>query len=1612
MGDPYKYPVFFDCADMNKERRRRIESYFHIRRKSGGGECGSVTDGGGKVYSVAFKEEEVQKRVLQKTKHVLECAGDTLVLILRADPGPCGSSDSPSLTPGQSATANPDSTTFSQQNQQSVVQSSLPEEYELQLDPYLLRYLRECPKAQKDLETKLAGMSCSSELHSSDETVLVKRPAQSGAGADNWRTEVDTLFDCYICHYELDPHKIKALLKSCAPHQTADEVKLYSEAGMAVVVGERLQVSRRLTDIVSSYVKHPRASLGECQTTVRRIGEAKLRLLWKELKQNLKETFPGLNVSLGEAGQLLLAGSVEEILKAGELISDEERLVLERTVSDKSPHFLAFLSEVYGGPGMLSDYLGLGGKVEVELRDIKLNFFALCGKELDDSVKRMQEKFKDVHFDVPNFSVVPPELCEKLKTKIKEMNQKECRAKIAFGPNRTVYLVGHTREVEELTETVSDFILDHSSTEGTVLLPFPELVQFLPELLELHKFDYSGVSFYPLASSATPKAILEGPSCIVTEVRNRLGPFLDSLVQDTITINLPGAVRYFESISGRDNLLRVAHSHRCLIHLENQHSISRQHLGVVKYNLQNGLQVLVCQGDITKQYADALVNAANENLDHGGGVAAALSKAGGPEVQKESKDIVKQNGKIPTGDVVVTTGGNLKCKKLLHAVGPLGGRSGGREGVLLEKTIKNALTLAETMEFKSIALPCVSSGLFGVPVAVCSEAIVTAIKEFGSRGGRSLSRIILIDNRADVVKAMQEACDRLLQGTGARNSSDVDFQMGATGQGAAAAAAGGGRVKVEIVQGTIETQQVDALVSPMVGHDPLSTRVGNILNDMVGRQLTAAFNKEAGGATLPGDTVVMKSLHPLKCKAVIFLNQVSWDNNQNGSAVQALRQGIQKILAACTVRGFTSVALPVLGTGAVLRFPHRMASKVLMEEVGEFEKNRAGRSPLLVRIVVHPKDKESSKAFQSIQEVLHLKGFTNDVNPDQATFYRQVSVAHDEVTAMLGGVQLQMILGNIINAGTDVIVNTTNFTNHQAGVSKAILTAAGPTVSAELAKVGIPPDYICSTRPGSLACKEIIHANFGTDPQLIRKNCKNILKLCEKKGHVSVAFPAVSTGEGSVDAAEACKAMLDGMTGAITDLKPKSVSLIRIVILLQPVFQAFRSELMNRFGQIASSHLSLKEKAKVQLKKFQAKCSRPFGSSSPQSQSFTPPKPQPVVLRVISCAPDVIRTVKRDLEGILQKELLERLVDVDHFLKLDAMESDAVLGKVSVSGISLELKRCLPETADGSRAGDAGRSEARNRSEAGDEFYVLKGLKEDVLSVIELINKAVQKALCEDLRDKEEATMALHIQWSMKEGNTDWQEVSLHENYVLEQAHLQRQVSVDISASDGKRLKVNLTTKEATDWQNGNVYKLKRSESEADWQLPKHWEPMQEEYFKKVELQPNSNEYQEVAKGFNKTAKYNIHKIERVQNSYLWYAYSVCRQRILTKNGSQDLGEMWLYHGTSAESCNCIERDRFDRSYAGKHAALFGKGVYFAVNANYSATRYSPPDTSGLKRLYVSHVITGRYTVGNSTMVGPPRRGSDSTDCFDSLVDNLQQPSMFVIFHDDQAYPEYLITFK
>ena len=109
-----------------------------------------------------------------------------------------------------------------------------------------------------------------------------------------------------------------------------------------------------------------------------------------------------------------------------------------------------------------------------------------------------------------------------------------------------------------------------------------------------------------------------------------------------------------------------------------------------------------------------------------------------------------------------------------------------------------------------------------------------------------------------------------------------------------------------------------------------------------------------------------------------------------------------------------------------------------------------------------------------------------------------------------------------------------------------------------------------------------------------------------------------------------------------------------------------------------------------------------------------------------------------------------------------------------------------------------------------------------------------------------------------------------------------------------------------------------------------------------------------------------------------------------------------------------INRNSYNRSFCGKNATAYGQGVYFAVNASYSISdAYSRPDEQGNKYMYLARVLAGEFCKGDSSMRMPPPQSSESDLLlFDSTVDRLEQPSMHVVYHDAQAYPEYLITIR
>lgn len=174
---------------------------------------------------------------------------------------------------------------------------------------------------------------------------------------------------------------------------------------------------------------------------------------------------------------------------------------------------------------------------------------------------------------------------------------------------------------------------------------------------------------------------------------------------------------------------------------------------LMRTGLPGGQQIILRQGDITREQVDAIVNAANEWLQHGGGVAGAIIRAGGEVIQQESNRI----GHVPTGSAAVTGAGRLPARYVIHAVGPVWSSYTPEEADhLLASAVRSSLQHADELGIASIAFPAISSGIYGFPKDRCARVMMKAIEGyFAEHPGSSIREVRLVLFDASTVAAFQ-----------------------------------------------------------------------------------------------------------------------------------------------------------------------------------------------------------------------------------------------------------------------------------------------------------------------------------------------------------------------------------------------------------------------------------------------------------------------------------------------------------------------------------------------------------------------------------------------------------------------------------------------------------------------------------------------------------------------------------------------------------------------------------------------------------------------------------------------------------------------------------------
>ncbi|XP_043944102.1 protein mono-ADP-ribosyltransferase PARP12-like isoform X3 [Protopterus annectens] len=194
--------------------------------------------------------------------------------------------------------------------------------------------------------------------------------------------------------------------------------------------------------------------------------------------------------------------------------------------------------------------------------------------------------------------------------------------------------------------------------------------------------------------------------------------------------------------------------------------------------------------------------------------------------------------------------------------------------------------------------------------------------------------------------------------------------------------------------------------------------------------------------------------------------------------------------------------------------------------------------------------------------------------------------------------------------------------------------------------------------------------------------------------------------------------------------------------------------------------------------------------------------------------------------------------------------------------------------------------------------------------------------------------------------------------------------------------------------------------------VPSNWDKsaLPDVGYKLVPLPESSEEYNEIKTLFKKTMDSStIQKIERIQNLSLWEVFQWQKEQMKKNNNGRDVDERLLFHGTDDSIVDAICHQNFDWRICGAHGTAYGKGSYFARDASYS-NGYSN-STSDSKNMFVARVLVGQCVEGISSYLRPPSKNGKANDFYDSCVNNVSNPSIFVIFEKHQIYPQYLIKY-
>lgn len=649
----------------------------------------------------------------------------------------------------------------------------LPTAISVPIDDAVSSYLTNNKAAAETVQSDLAKHFCSITLNRSTVHLCpapsILREKNAKAIIKEWENTVKSAFAQAVSKFKT----LKFSLESDVWKESEEKIKQTLQHEDVVVVPDKangvLSVAGLVTN-VTRLEKPLSEVLNKVQQKVQReklsktqeinVSPSIFHILSQDgLQDKLVRMCPELQVSYDKQnGAVKVTGLVDEIINASKVINDA-MVALKRQNLEVNTYLFDLL-KVEQQEELTSALLTAYSKnAALEVSAHRLQLTAVSDKDLLDAQDHLKRLLISQYIDVEDDKVLTMPEWQHLVSQWENANSESGRLIQIHTTPQQVVVSGHKDAVTKVSSELDAFLTQNAHVEEIVEVEANLIVEYLQSQTTLLK----QVDGSADVSYVENTIVLSGPRAAVTQWKSIVEDLVSSVFFDHFKVSKPGVKKSFKEKEDMYVPL-IKYDTGCLVQLvdEDEDNVAFVHVQKPVYQIQttDGVEIAVAKADMCSYPVCAVISPSNEDLNHNGGLAGALSKAAGPCLQSECDKMANIKGKLKPGECVMTgAGGQLCCKLIIHVVGPTFDLAKPQKAkAQLKKAVKGSLELAEKHACLSVAIPAISSNS-GFPLKLCVSTIVKAVKEYCDErvDDNTLKKIHFVDNVDHVVQSMEDA---------------------------------------------------------------------------------------------------------------------------------------------------------------------------------------------------------------------------------------------------------------------------------------------------------------------------------------------------------------------------------------------------------------------------------------------------------------------------------------------------------------------------------------------------------------------------------------------------------------------------------------------------------------------------------------------------------------------------------------------------------------------------------------------------------------------------------------------------------------------------------------